>query len=477
MARLIRANSETPNVANNDDFRLFRYATGGYNGVVENYGNECSYTVTGSDFKINSGIIVYQGVDTEILTAGDTITVDNISGTQYYVVYLEIDLSDSANQTAIIKSSYDVSDYPVISAGDDLTTVPSGVANFELYRFTASSGVISNVVARFEIVEVGNVLHAENADLATLATTATMATNSTTQDITDNSTKVATTAYVNNLYNGKEDYFITMIPDEITTSGTTLEDVKIIVTFKKIDNTVFCRIKGQVYSIGTFIADAIPAISTAFFFQIPTQFKPKSNIYFLQSGDVTFTTSPYAQVLASGYTSAGNYWIITGDADESFVGGLEDENGFTIRLYANRNSSSADYILLPFDFSFSYQLDPVLTLTQSITTNVGTPSSSDKIEISLDNGENWQICSLSSFLSTTSPRRFATPVDGINQIKFRYIGASAVCIYYIIKIGTTSGGTDILDIPLSTVAGTYDSSNIELTESTTIYIDISMNNS
>ena len=67
MARLIRANSETPNVANNDDFRLLRYATGGYDGVVKNYGNECSYTVGGSNFKINSGVIVYQGVDTEIL--------------------------------------------------------------------------------------------------------------------------------------------------------------------------------------------------------------------------------------------------------------------------------------------------------------------------------------------------------------------------------------------------------------------------
>jgi len=175
MARLIRANSETPNVANNDDFRLFRYATGGYNGVVENYGNECSYTVTGSDFKINSGIIVYHGVDTEILTAGDTITVDNISGTQYYSVYLEIDLSDSADQTATIKSRYGTSTYPVISAGDDLTTVPTGVANFELYRFEASSGVISNVVAQFEIVEVGNCKNAENAENADLATNATNA--------------------------------------------------------------------------------------------------------------------------------------------------------------------------------------------------------------------------------------------------------------------------------------------------------------
>ena len=105
MARLIRANSETPNVANNDDFRLLRYATGGYDGVVKNYGNECSYTVGGSNFKINSGVIVYQGVDTEILTEWRN-NIDNIGGTQYYVVYLEIDLS--INQTAIIKSSYDV---------------------------------------------------------------------------------------------------------------------------------------------------------------------------------------------------------------------------------------------------------------------------------------------------------------------------------------------------------------------------------
>jgi len=291
----------------------------------------------------------------------------------------------------------------------------------------------------------------------------------TTQDITDNSTKVATTAYVNNIYNNKVDYYVTMVPNVVLTNGTTLDDMNVVATFKKIDNTVFCRIKGKIYSIGTTLNNAI---YTRLVFTIPTSIQPKSNIYFLQSGDVTFTTSHYAQVLASGYTSGGNQWIVYGGAGDTFVG-----DDLQLYLYANRNSSSADYILLPFDFSFSYQLDPVLTLTQSITTNVGTPSSSDKIEISLDNGVNWQICSLSSFLSTISLRRFATPVDGINQIKFRYIGASAVCIYYIIKIGTTSGGTDILNIPLGTVAGTYDSSNIELTESTTIYIDISMNNS
>jgi len=165
MARLIRANSEIANVTNNDDFRILRYATGGYNGVLKNYGNECSYTVTDNNFKINSGEIFYQGVDTEILTAGETITVDNISGTQYYVIYLEIDLSNSENQTATIKSSYGTSTYPIISAGDDLTTVPSGVANFELYRFTASSGVISSVVAQFNIIEVGNALTINNVSI------------------------------------------------------------------------------------------------------------------------------------------------------------------------------------------------------------------------------------------------------------------------------------------------------------------------
>jgi len=152
---LIRKPSNTPNITNHDDARMFRYALGGYNGVIEKYKNECSYTINGSTFKINSGEIVIDAWQYGIDASGESITVANISGTQYYSVYLEIDLSLIDDQKGTIKSTYDTVAYPTITKGDDLTETQTGIARLELYRLTASSGVISNVVAQFEIIPVG----------------------------------------------------------------------------------------------------------------------------------------------------------------------------------------------------------------------------------------------------------------------------------------------------------------------------------
>ena len=169
---LVRKPSLTPNVVNYDDYRMLRYATGGYNGVNSKYANKCAYEIEGSNFKIKSGEIFLHGVQSKIDGIGETITVVNIAGTQYYSVYLEVDLSIVDNQKTTIKSLYNAVAYPTIEVGDDLTELQTGVARLELYRFTASSGVISNVAQRFSLIEVGNVLHAENADLATNATNA-----------------------------------------------------------------------------------------------------------------------------------------------------------------------------------------------------------------------------------------------------------------------------------------------------------------
>lgn len=171
--KLVRANSDTPNIQNSDDSRLFRYACGGYDGVVKNYGNELNYEITGSNFKVKSGEFVIDGWQGDVDGNGVTIQVDNLGGIQYYVVYAEIDLSVSANQKAEIKAIYNTAYYPTISRGDDLTTTPSGVARLELYRFEASSGVINNVTQVFNVIEYGWCKNAENATNADLATNAT----------------------------------------------------------------------------------------------------------------------------------------------------------------------------------------------------------------------------------------------------------------------------------------------------------------
>ena len=173
--KLVRANSDTPNVQNYDDSRLLRYATNGYNGVVKGYGNQCSYEIDGSNFIVKSGEFVIDGWQGDIDGAGMTITVDNLSGVQYYVVYAEIDLSVNNNQKAEIKATYNTAYYPDIQKGDDLTTNYSGIARMVLYKFEATNGVISNVAQVFNVIEYGWCKNAENATNADLATNATNA--------------------------------------------------------------------------------------------------------------------------------------------------------------------------------------------------------------------------------------------------------------------------------------------------------------
>lgn len=160
--KLVRANSDTPNIQNNDDCRLFRYACGGYDGIVKGFGNELNYEISGSNFIVKSGEFVIDGWQGKIDGSGVSIAVDNLGGIQYYVVYAEIDLSVSANQKAEIKATYNTAYYPTISRGDDLTTTPSGVARIELYRFEASSGVISNVQQRFRVLDYGWTKNSDN---------------------------------------------------------------------------------------------------------------------------------------------------------------------------------------------------------------------------------------------------------------------------------------------------------------------------
>lgn len=148
---MVRKPSETPNISNIDDIIPFRYAYGNQSGYVIGRGNELSHTIEGNQFKINSGRVVLQGVESEIDANGFTISLDNISAeTRYYVVYYNVNLG--LNETSI-QSTYDTVGYPEISVGDDLTSNTSGSANLELYRFKSTNGVISDVQKTVKAIE------------------------------------------------------------------------------------------------------------------------------------------------------------------------------------------------------------------------------------------------------------------------------------------------------------------------------------
>ena len=145
--RLLRESSGTPNITNRDDTRMIRYAYGGMNGVIKNFGDELSHSTSGSKFILNSGMIVLQGWEVEV--ASWELDLSTVTGTQYHLVYLEVNV---AAETAVIKSTYLTGSVPSVDLGNDLTQYPQGTARFPLYSFKISSKTISSVEKKFSLI-------------------------------------------------------------------------------------------------------------------------------------------------------------------------------------------------------------------------------------------------------------------------------------------------------------------------------------
>lgn len=159
--KMVREPSDTPNIANIDDFVSLRYAYGNQNGYVIGKGNECSHTILGSTFKIESGRLVLQGVECDIDANGVSIAVDNVSTKRYFTVYLQVNLI--LNEAKIL-STFDTADYPSVSSGEDLTNNTTGIARLELYHFTAVNAVISNVAKLVQKIDyIGTWTKVDNA--------------------------------------------------------------------------------------------------------------------------------------------------------------------------------------------------------------------------------------------------------------------------------------------------------------------------
>lgn len=143
--RLIRENSNTPNVTNTDDVRMVRYAYGGYNGFVKGKGRELACEANGNTLIVNSGVIVIQGWEVEVDSNGWSMQVSlNDATKRFYTVYCEINLS--MGETAAIKSISDTVSYPTVAAGDDLTKNTNGIARITLCKFIAQRGLISECI-------------------------------------------------------------------------------------------------------------------------------------------------------------------------------------------------------------------------------------------------------------------------------------------------------------------------------------------
>lgn len=164
--RLLRESSDTPNITNRDDTHMTRYAYGNISGVVKDFGSELSYSTANSKFSVGSGRVVIQGWEVEIEPGSWMLDLSTVTGSQYYLVYLEI---NTGVETAEIKSMYLPGSIPSVEPGDDLTKHPQGVARLPLYTFRYNSGTFSNIIKVVKTIPYsGQRLDKTESDITTI---------------------------------------------------------------------------------------------------------------------------------------------------------------------------------------------------------------------------------------------------------------------------------------------------------------------
>jgi len=140
--KVIRQPSETPNITNQDDIRMFRYATGGYDGYIPNMLSEFNFDL--SSKKIGSGELVCQGWQVQSDSDFDlTSYILNYGAVYiYYTAYAEIVVS-STTETATIKVLSSTSNYPSVST-DDIGGTTTGTMRIALARFISYNGALTS---------------------------------------------------------------------------------------------------------------------------------------------------------------------------------------------------------------------------------------------------------------------------------------------------------------------------------------------
>ena len=293
--RFIRQPSETPNISNADDARMIRYAYGNINGYIKGKGSEIDYIVDGTVFRINSGIIVLQGYEVEIDANGWSFDFSSISP-RNYLVYLEVNL---ANQTATINSKYDYPAQPTLDLGDDLTSNLTGVARMALYTFqTNGNSIIEPVIKNVNAIEyypdliddkINNLRELLQSSVPVIVVGysrhSMYAQYAQTQPQTDNSTNIATTAYVR-----------TAVSEAVNATESNLNFSTSISNAIgkafKLSKLVWVQFSGYI-AVG---ADYLPAGSVIA--TIPSGFRPKST----QQGRI---------IIIRSYTDHANITIAT----------------------------------------------------------------------------------------------------------------------------------------------------------------------
>lgn len=306
--RLVRETSDTPNITNKDDVRMIRYAYGGYNGVLKDYGSELDYEISGSSLRIRSGRIAFQGWEIDLDEAGWLFDVSNIQGVQYNSIYLEIDVSIESVE---IKSTFLTGQYPTIEQGDDLTKAPNGKARFMLYNVKVENGTITEVIKKVEVVP-----YLPDVELKIDNKITSLSTSLVTGAIVVKKTEIAQYATSDKSKGTIEDRLTKLgfKSGVITFSGVNYGSTAYLDTTRngiyRLGNFVFCRIAIQNQTIKL----TSNPIGT-----IPQNFRPKQETYFTIGGyksstfgAVIFKIATTGVITQVGTVGNVGEWVLNG---------------------------------------------------------------------------------------------------------------------------------------------------------------------
>lgn len=170
------------------DARINKFLTGHTAGIIKGEFNEFKATAIDRGVVISNGFMQAHGY----FGCTDTDTQLNFimpGTTQYIQIYTEIDLSVVPNRFEI-KASAMSNSTTFTPQQDNLSIIPNGRFQLHLWQATLTATTITLSDRRTYINKPQNAVNAEFAETAT------------TQAQSDNSTKVATTAYVRSAITG-----------------------------------------------------------------------------------------------------------------------------------------------------------------------------------------------------------------------------------------------------------------------------------
>ena len=259
----------------NFDAKIFNFYSQIDPGVVASEKNKFAITIIDRGINIGPGLVQafgYFGMSDSPVQFNYLIPS---SQTQYSKVYAEIDLS-ARPQTFAVKVTPQSDSTVIELENDNLSEITSGVYQIPLYLVTIqTSGTItySDIRPLLERVSYSN--HSKKSDLATnsqnLIAGGTIASNvvATTQSASDNSRKVATTAYVTTAINNVKNITSGVITIPVSYTGVSANWVKRQVNFVigrlEFADSNATRYEGTSLKIG----------------QIPSGYRPKTAMKFV----------------------------------------------------------------------------------------------------------------------------------------------------------------------------------------------------